>query len=182
MGKTFLKILILCVLPVLLFTGCGHAHKGANEGTSLPSTALQPFESSAQFTYDDFSFDAVVKRNALGSCVITITSPKAIEGMTFTYQGDQLTVEYLGLSVDIDPNTALSQAAVSAVVKALDAMTRQNGIHVSFEDSKFLVNGETENGDFTLILDEKSGNFLSLEIPEIPMSVTFHNFQFLSAS
>ena len=58
-------------------------------------------------------------------------------------------------------------------------MTRQNGINVSFEDGKFLVRGETENGDFTLILDEKSGNFLSLEIPDIPMSVTFHNFKFL---
>ena len=179
MGKRILSLFMLCLVSVFLLTGCKGDHQDNAGAENLPSTATQSFESSAQFTYGDFAFDAVVRRDTPGTCVITITSPEAVNGMKFTYQSDKLTVEYLGMSVDVDPNAALSQAAVSAVVKALDAVTRQNGINVSFEDGKFLVRGETENGDFTLILDEKSGNFLSLEIPDIPMSVTFHNFKFL---
>ncbi len=182
MGKRSFLAFFLCILMVIGFTGCKRTQGEAANGENLPSTASQPFESSAQFTYGDFSFDAVVKRESPGACVITITSPKAVEGMKFTYQNDKLTVEYLGLSVDIDPNAALSQAAVSAVVKALDAVARQNGTHVSFEDGKFLIDGQTENGDFTLVLDGKSGNFLSMEMPEIPMSITFQNFQLLPVS
>ncbi|HJB26584.1 MAG TPA: hypothetical protein H9662_08250 [Firmicutes bacterium] len=182
MGKKLLSVIVLCTFMLLVLTGCNSTQGENTQTENLPSTAVQPFESSAQFTYGDFAFEAVVRRDAPGTCIITLTSPKAVEGMKFTYQSDKLTIEYLGMHVDVDPNAALSQAAVSAVVKALDAVTRQNGIHVSFEDGKFLVSGETENGDFTLILDEKSGNFLSLEMPEIPMSVTFHNFKLLSAS
>lgn len=182
MFKRIMTAVLVFTLGLACLTGCGKKPSGAADGSDLPSTVTQPFESSAQFTYGDFSFEAGVRRETPGTCVITITSPQPVAGMKFTYQRDKLTVEYLGLSVDIDPNSALSKAAVSAVVKALDAAARQNGVSVSFENGQFLVSGDSDSGKFTLILDEKNGNFLSLEMPDIPMSVKFNNFKLLSAS
>ncbi len=182
MGKRILVGILALTMGLTCLTGCGKKQSDTMDGSNLPSSVTQPFESSAQFTYGDFSFEAGVRRETPGTCMITITSPDPVAGMKFTYQSDKLTVEYLGLSVDIDPNSALSKAAVSAVVKALDAAARQNGVSVSFEHGQFLVSGESDSGKFTLILDEKSGNFLSLEMPDIPMSVKFNNFKLLSAS
>ena len=96
MGKKLLSVIVLCTFMLLVLTGCNSTQGENTQTENLPSTAVQPFESSAQFTYGDFAFEAVVRRDAPGTCIITLTSPKAVEGMKFTYQRGKLTIEYLG--------------------------------------------------------------------------------------
>ena len=78
----------------------------------------------------------------------------------------------------MDPETLTDGMAGQLLFDALENALGEDTVSVTNQDGVLTVVGEAGGGSFVLRLDEETGNFLSLEIPEEDFSLTFQGFSF----
>ena len=99
-----------------------------------------------------------------------------LKDMTFEVSEDNIEVGYLGMHFNIDPDNLSSSIIVSTIVSAFNTIASGSGITAEVDGSSLNVSGTTNNANFLLVLDKKSGNALNLEIPSMNLSAEFENF------
>ena len=87
-----------------------------------------------------------------------------------------MTLKYLGLSYDVDPQKLPENALGEGLLSAFDTALRGEGERTE-SNGKITVNGLSGNAAYTYVYDANSGAPLSLTIPSIPLTVTFSNVQ-----
>ena len=93
--------------------------------------------------------------------------------MKFQYNGNDIEISYLGMSVKMDDDSMLANAMASAIVKAVDTAARGSGITMKNSGKAILMKGENENGSFELTFDRENGSLLSLNVPALDLECTF---------
>ena len=107
---------------------------------------------------------------------ITFVEPKMLDGMKFAMTDDNIKVTYLGMNFNIDPENLSSSIIVSTIVSTFNTIASGSGITAEVDKNTLNISGTTNNANFLLVLDKKSGNALSLEIPSMNLSAEFENF------
>lgn len=133
--------------------------------SQVESRMTSPFETTANISYKDIKATARIVSEEPRSCTVSFTSPSSLNGMSFAFAKDKLTVDYNGISFDLDPSNLPGGAVAKMVVSAVNSATEPQGVHVELKESSVEVSGLIEAGEFLLKLDPKSGNFLKLSIP-----------------
>lgn len=72
--------------------------------SQVESRMTSPFETTANISYKDIKATARIVSEEPRSCTVSFTSPSSLNGMSFAFAKDKLTVDYNGISFDLDPS------------------------------------------------------------------------------
>lgn len=165
-------------LFVLLFMLGLSAALGACSRTPTEKTARQPvvtgFSCDMAGTYRDTEVAGQITRTSAGTLTVTLSKPAGLDGMELTWDGQDVVMNMLGLSVTVDPATIPESALGRSVLEALDAGMRGGG---KLTERGMCVEGTTESGSFALYADPDTGALTALSVPSLPLELTFTNFQ-----
>ena len=174
----FARVLLLAVL--------GGALVGCMRQTGLPPrenpllACSGHYEATAAITCRDWRAAAVISRTTPHFCRVTFTAPENLNGISVTFGADAVEVAYEGLaekfSVQALPGGAAAQVMTVALARALsdpEAALRRDG-------ALLVLDSKTERGDFSLYLDEETGQPLKLLFPAEELTIDFVRFTFLA--
>lgn len=174
MSKSKWKYLIAALVVIVLLVGLFFACRGGGGSDEIPPVDWEKsFTAKADIHFGDIEATATINRIGDGVCDITLISPKALNGMKFQYNGNDIEISYLGMSVKMDDDSMLANAMASAIVKAVDTAARGTGITMKKSGKAILMKGENENGSFELTFDRENGSLLSLNVPALDLECTF---------
>lgn len=170
-----------CVLGVvLLFDLLGGSDKlKDNTKDKVIAKTQEAFETTANIKYKDIEAAVVIVNTPPKTCTVEFLSPKGIKGMSFFFEGNDISIDYNGMSFTFNPNTLPGGAVAKMVVSTINAATSKEGVTVALEKNVLEIAGESEAGAFILKLDRDNGNFIRLSIPENEFEMEFVNFNFL---
>lgn len=164
----------MLLLPLLL-TACGE--DSGPESSMVQEQLAKNFDTTAHITYGEIQAELRISK-ADGKCVATLLEPELVRDMTFVFTDDLVSIEYMGLHFDLDPNSLPAQAVASIMVSTINAAVEPYGVEMSIQDNVILLEGDSDAGRFTLRLDKENGNFLSVDIPSAGFAAEFENFTF----
>lgn len=179
--KKFLS-LFLSVCISLTLCSCTGNDKGSldenDEGLKQISQKYdEEYQTTANIEYNGTKIKVDIKKDSEGTTEVTFVEPKMLEGMSFAVEEDNIKVSYLGMTFNIDPENLSSSIIVSTIVSAFNTVAAGSGITAEVDKSTLNVSGNTNNANFMLVLDKKTGNALTLEIPSMNLSAEFENFK-----
>ncbi len=161
------RLIALCV-SLLMFVGC------------RPKQPAEPvavdFVCEFRAQYNDLTATGTLTRRTAGTLLLEFSEPETLSGLSAEWDGEKVTLKYLGLSYDVDPATLPENALGEGLLSAFDTALRGEGEQQE-QDGKVTVTGLSGNAAYTYVYDAKSGAPLSLSIPSIPLTVTFTNVQ-----
>ena len=169
--KYVIIAVVILALLMGLFWAC--SRNGNDTDDIVPLNLEQGFTAKANIHFGEIEATADINRIGDGICNITLISPKALNGMNFQYNGSDIQISYLGMSIKTDDDSLLANAMTSAIVKAVDTAARGSGISMKKSGKTVLLKGENDNGNFELQVDKNTGSWLKLTIPEMDLECTF---------
>ena len=180
------RTFVICILVIIaLFSGlilfsCNRGNKSgaAPSGEQVSAAMSRPFDAKATITMKDLVLTADINRTKPGQATIQIDEPKSLAGMSFSYDGDDITVSYMGFSVKLDGDSKLVSNVASLIVNTIDKASSPSGVDVSMADGALIVSGENDSGKFSIRLDKENGSIASISVPEVDFECRFDDFLF----
>lgn len=160
------RLFAVCLLVCLLLTGC--RRQPAVEPLGLDFTC----DFRAQ--YNDLAAAGTLTRHTAGTLKLDFSEPETLKGLSAEWDGESVTLHYLGLTYSVDPKKLPESALGEQLIAAFDAALRGEGTSEE-SNGKVTVTGSVSGAAYTFIYDKQSGAPLSLAVPSIPLSVTFSN-------
>jgi len=184
MRRTLIYAAIAFSIPILFFFIFIRGGKPSAQSTDpAENQVLQNlsgnFDATANINYKGISATATITQDSPLSCLVAFTAPDTLKDMRFEFSRDSVEVSYKGLSFDFDPSSVPGGSVANLAVSAINKVLLKEGLALSYEDGALAVGGSNENGAFTLVLDEETGNFLKLSVPDHQLEIDFSNFAFL---
>lgn len=179
--KRSLQIIGACLALSLMLSGCGGAggkQPSENEQQKVSSNLNRGFDAKATIKMGDIEAEADINRTKEGVCTVELTSPKGLSGMTFSFDQQNITVSYMGLSLELDNDSVLTSSMTKAVVASINMAAEPHGVSMAVEGEALIIKGATESGDFTLKLDRSNYSVLTLSIPNLDLECNFNPFSY----
>ena len=154
---------------VLLLSSCSH---GA-AGTTAPT--FTGFSCKDDIAYRDMKVKGRLSRVSAGTLTLEIEEPSTLSGMKLSWDGEQVRVNMLGLSVELDPADIPASALGSALVDTLDTALRVQDQAV-FSDGVMKLDGECAAGSYTVTSDPATGALLTVAVPDLELRASFADF------
>jgi len=164
---------ILALLGLFCLTACsGEPAKPKEEEPKIPLS----FETDLLVRVKELQITAHYRQEQLGHGTITVSQPQSIQGLVIRFEGSKCQIQFKGLTLSPD----LSKIPESAFATVLmDALSKQlEGVEVGREkrEGKWRFTGNAAAGDFLLVQDAESGNYESLTVPALELTIAFQNF------
>lgn len=164
----------LTVIFTMVLGSC--SKKGGGEDGWTPEEAASlfaaGFSAPVEVVLGEITMSGELSREG-DRTTLSLTAPEHLEGLSFSVQGGKVEVTYKGLTVDGSsmPVPALGRA----VALVMDALTHPELLTAGTdENGGAVLSGKTENGAFTLSMDDTAP--VLLEIPELQLTCTFTGF------
>lgn len=157
---------VLCLLIPLVCTAC-HKPKPAD-----PLTTDFVCEFRAQ--YNNMTAAGTLTRRTADTLRLDFSEPQTLSGLSAEWNGDAVTLQYLGLSYTVDSAKLPEQALGEQLLQAFNAALHGEGERTE-KDGQITVTGLAGDLPYTYVYDSQSGAPLSLTVPALPLSVTFSN-------
>lgn len=166
------KLFIVFLALITILCSCS---KNSSETEKLAKLA-NSFTAAVDITYNELSISGDISRTADNKISLTVNSPEALKGLTFNFDGNNTTVSYYGISFELPENTASAKACINAISLAIDNALNGTDTTKNQKDGKLEINGKIADGEYTAIINEKTGIPLSIIIPDLNLSCTFSSF------
>lgn len=179
--KRSLKLIGVFLMLSVVLSGCGTETGGQpseNEQQKVSSSLNQGFDAKATIKMGEIEAEADINRTKEGICTVKLTSPKGLSGMTFSFDRQNVTVSYMGLSLELDNDSVLTSSMTKAVVASINMAAEPHGVSMALEGEALVIKGTTESGDFTLKLDRSDYSVLTLSIPNLDLECNFNPFSY----
>ena len=141
-----------------------------------PVPVADSFSCRFSADYGDITAAGVIERTPDKVLTITFDAPASLSGITLVWDGEQVRMRVFGIETAL-PQSYLPQQALGSVVgDALDdAVTRAREGNLSEE--RLLFSGTVGEYDYTLRCDSQSGVPAQLDVPALPLRLTFSDFE-----
>lgn len=167
------KALSACFLFILILCGCA----GALPPASPPQPTIPVgFEGDCNVVCRDMEIQAHISRPNAQSCLITVTAPESLNGVTVDYTGGALSLTYGIIKQTLDIKKIPQAAFAPAVIHALDEIAGFQPENALLENGNYILNIASEYGDITAVLDGETGAIKTVEIPSQEVKITFTSF------
>ncbi len=179
--KRSLKIFGVCLALSLTLSGCGTENGGQpseSEQEKVSDSLNHSFDAKATIKMGDIEAEADINRTEEGVCTVRLTNPKGLSGMTFSFDQENVTISYMGLSLELDNDSVLTSSMTKAVVASINMAAQPHGVSMALEGDALIIKGTTESGDFTLKLDRSDYSVLTLSIPNLDLECNFNPFHY----
>lgn len=163
------RVAVCLVCVMVLLAGCA-VKRPPTEPVS------EGFTCTVQATYRDIPIQATLTRETAGALTLEFHEPSTLNGLTARWNGEEVTLSMYGLSFSVDPATVPESALGEELLAVFDTVRRGEGER-NAENGTLTVNGNGENGEYTVVFDEKTGYPLSLSVPSLPLVAEFSNVQ-----
>ena len=116
-------------------------------------------------------------RLTAGTLTMDITEPKALKGMTMSWDGETISMKMYGMTFGLSPEEVPESALCKGILDALDAAAGKDGGTLTGDG--LLTAGRALNGEFEILSDPDTGHLLSMKIPSLNLTAVFSNFEVL---
>lgn len=171
----WIPVVILTGLIIFLFCRVLIPRGGAVQGNLLDS--LFGFSCKATLSYNGLEAEAIITRSTDGSTRVTLNSPESLQGLQFDFSEDSVSLNFKGLRLDVEPSSFLASSLASAMVNALNTALQDENFSAKERDGVMEYTSKGESGGFTLCLDAKTGEPLSLTVPSLDLTCDFSEYQ-----
>lgn len=148
----------------------------ANGGTGLLDSLLS-FRCKASISYGEMEATADIVRSLDGTTRITLNTPEALNGLQFDFSESNVSLNFKGMKLDVEPSSFLASSMASVMVGAVESALQDENLNTNSKDGVLTVTSKNETGNFTLTLDEETGAPLSLSVPSLNLDCNFTEFQ-----
>ncbi len=163
------RVAVWWLCGMVLLTGCA-AKRPSTEPVS------EGFTCTVQATYRDIPIQATLSREAAGALTLEFHEPATLNGLTACWNGEEVTLSMYGLSFSVDPATVPESALGEELLAVFDTVRRGEGEH-NTENGTLTVNGNGENGEYTVVFNAETGYPISLSVPSLPLMAEFSNVE-----
>lgn len=170
------KIIALSLCSILLFTGC--VFNKPKESASPDLNRL--FSCNAEIRYGDFEMSAVLKRLGDGMWEAECSAPKTLAGVKLSYNGDDITASFKGLSFSIPKTAAPVKSIFQLAFSVIDKTAAGGELPMIEKDGVLIFSGEAEQGKFEVRTDKETGNLLGFSMPAYELEITCSDFEAIS--
>ena len=139
-----MKKAIPLLLILLLLSGC----KVKNYTPEIPLT----IDENVKVTSGDFSYECKICKTE-SDVTVTVNSTAA-QGMTMTYDGENLSFSYSDFTYDINGKNFEKQNPAIVIYEVFDYINRAEQLNAKKIDNGFKYEGKISLGDFILIQNE----------------------------
>lgn len=121
---------------------------------------------------------AHIARQSAQNCLITVTAPETLNGVTVECSGDTISLCYGAIKQPLDITKIPQAAFAPAIIRALDGISDFKEQNAAITDP--VLNISTDFGEIVAALDEQTGAIKTIEIPSQQVTVTFSSFKALT--
>ena len=155
------KVVVLLVSFVMMIGLCAC---GSKNNVKFEPKLNKAFTVSAQIKYDDQEYQASIKRLGKANWDVEFSSPNTLAGVLLSYRDDNVEASYKGLSF------------ISSLIDVVDTTAELPEISGEEKDGEILVEGELEQGKYTLKMD-KTGVLIGFSMSNLNLEIIFTDFQ-----
>ncbi len=103
------------------------------------------------------------------------SEPAALSGVQLDFLDQEVTASYKGLAFSVPQSAQAIRTELSGLMEAVDAMAQDTELAGNVQDGAVLCEGETENGSYSLLLQE-DGTPVSFSLPNYGVVISFAAF------
>lgn len=162
------------LLVSIVFLGGCSAYK-----ESTPPLPDLNFIGDISVTYNNFDMKCKIENILAEKCVVTVSEPKLLSGLTMTFKDGICTFEIGDVSYELDSSFAEQTEFVSVLTKSMKTIINSTE-YEKLDNGNWLYAGMSDIGKFLLVQDSDSGYPVSFRIPEAGLSITFSNMKSIS--
>lgn len=167
------KIIPIFLSVFLIISMCACSSGGKN--VKFTPKLNEPFIVTAKIQYGDQESEAVFRKYSKANWDIEFSSPNTLSGVILSYRDDKVDASYKGLSFSV-PKTALPiKSIISTFIEVVDSTADLAEIEATEKDGLMIIEGETQQGKYTLKLDN-SGGLTEFSMPNLELKITFTDF------
>lgn len=119
---------------------------------------------------------AHISRPNSQSCLITVTAPESLNGVSVDYSNGSLSLSYGVIKQTLDVKKIPQASFAPAIIHALDGITNFQPENTTLQDGSYILNISSEFGDITAVLDSETSAIKTIEIPSQAVKITFTSF------
>jgi hypothetical protein len=176
-GGNFMKLKYLTVATsiclIIAATGCG---KVGNEKVNISPTIADAFTVNAELCYDGVDSEAIITRLADGIWQAEFLSPNTLAGVILIFEGENVSANYKGLSFSVPKNALPYKIALTEFFEVTDSVADKSKIQCEKKSGKYVIDGSTDQGGYTLKLDQKSGCVSEFSMPNINLEMKLNDY------
>ena len=167
---------IIPIIAILLMTAalfCGCSKKQEIE----PRTAGFSCKAQVHCSGTEFTCDLMIGEN--GTASAKITEPSSLKGLSCSYNGDKMTLSYLGIKKEIDPSQYTEFGYFSEVRRIL--LSVPENAEAAVKNGAYTYEGECSAGSYTIEF-RADGFPVKVTLPSEDLTVTFSDFEYYNAA
>lgn len=167
------KIIPIFLSVFLIISMCACSSGGKN--VKFSPKLNEPFVVTAKIQYGDQESDASFRKYSKANWYIEFSSPNTLSGVILSYRDDKVDASYKGLSFSV-PKTALPiKSIISTFIDVADSTADLPEIEATEKEGLMIIEGETQQGKYTLKLDN-SGGLSEFSMPNLELKIVFTDF------
>ncbi|HCC34167.1 MAG TPA: hypothetical protein DEQ02_00420 [Ruminococcaceae bacterium] len=171
--KSCVKITALVFAVFLLFSGCG---KPVKDEAPVPETIKQGFSCDAKIRYGDMDLTVKVSRPGLQECIVEVIDPPPLDGLKMHWQGEDMSMSYKGLSLDLIDEMFPDTAFAGALNNVFNSLAAAQSLKVKEEDGRMTFSGTGDSGGYSVTMNMQTGQLESISVPSLGLDVDFIAF------
>ncbi len=163
MSKFSASLLAISFFIVIL-SGCG------KQSQTKP---VSNFTANAQIQTKDTEYSAVVTSSTGQNILIEVTSPDTLCGVTYQYTSSTLYIEYDGLKCTTNSDYLPSYSPFEVIIDTLLSLSYTQLNLKQTDGDVVIYTGSSDNGDFTLYVDQNTGFINAIEPSYTDCEISF---------
>lgn len=161
--------LLLCAC-LLFLSACGGGEQKIEPLSSV-------FSCEGDITYGDLALSVTLLKNADQNYSVKLNSPKEIAGFEFVFQGDKVSLRFLGLEMGLPEGIAPSSSAVTSLIWVLEQLGGNDPLVGTLVGDAVKITGTGPMGTYTAAFVTKPDKKITLEMPESGFKAVVHDFK-----
>lgn len=160
----------MCLITCLfVLAGCGQ------KNTVAPIS--EGFSCTADIQVGEKNYTAKILASGGGVFSAELTKPKSVKGLKFLFDGEEITVSYLGLKYT--PENLPIDTGFAVVLKDVLSSVNNAAEQAVYKDGSYVVEGSANGTDYSFYVTE-AGYPVKLTAPSLDLMVIFSDVQVVS--
>lgn len=164
-------VIILLTAGILFYLGSNNNSNNDETNTNtkeseIPTIANEiltsNFNANANIKMQDITLNADVNRTSSNAITFSIQEPKSLAGMNIQYNGDIVNITYKGMTLGLSKNSKALSSVANILMSAIETATDGTGVEIKNVDNGISVNGVTDTGDFSILLNPSNNSIAKI--------------------
>lgn len=169
-----MKKTALVLAVVLMLSGCGRGSQRTKDyAATVQETISGNYSFTAAFTYEEIEGEAKVEKSSADHITVSMQKPDIMQEMVFTMQGEEITLTYRSMEIDLAGVQFPTESIVSILRQVLSGEESY-----TIEEQETTVTASAVCGFFhyKILFEKKTMTPQSIEVPELSVTVTITDF------